>query len=387
MTALEDAVSRTNEFYFLREFTFPAVTFAPTSRSELELADGIIWLDDLAVVFQMKERDGTADRSKQARDKWFESKVIGRATKQIRDTINYLHKHGPISATNNYGQTVLLSQRQLKTLHKVVLFKEPATAEPPRRPKYHKSRTVGLVHLLPLDDYVGIVRSLLTLSEISEYLEWREMLNSSWPSEAEALPEQSLVGHYLRGEKDAKPSLSDVVNLRVLQDDIHAWDMTGILTKFLERTMDDIGGIKYHLIIQEVAKLHRGELRLFKERFVACMEAAKASEFRQPYRFTSPRTHCGFVFIPLQSELREVRRTALANLTAANKYDQRLDKCIGLSFVRDDDGWFTVDWCAHATKWEFDEEMESRLAKSYPFRPVKEQIVYRYPFKTDGGEI
>jgi hypothetical protein len=59
-----------------------------------------------------------------------------------------------------------------------------------------------------------------------------------------------------------------------------------------------------------------------------------------------------------------------------------LDKCIGLSFVRDDDGWFTVDWCLHETNWEFNEEMQSRLAQSYPFRPVNEQVVYRYPLKT-----
>jgi hypothetical protein len=384
---IEHLVSHTNEFYFLREFTFSAVTFSPTAGAEVELADGVIWLDDLAVVFQMKERFERAGSSTDADNRWFENKVIKKATRQIRDTLDYLNRHDPISVVNNYGQTVPLSVKEIKTIHKVVVFREP-NPQGILRPKFHISRTAGAIHLIPIADYIGIVRSLLTLSEISEYLSWRASLRIDWPSEAETLPEQSLVGHYLRGEKNAKPSLNDQQNLLMIEEDIEKWDVTGILSKFLELTTDDEAqGLRYHRIIREVAKLHRGELRTFKERFILCMNACKVDEFCRPYRFTSPRTGCGFVFVPLQSEFREVRRNGLVNLTAAGKYEQHLDKCIGLSFVRDDDGWFTVDWCLHEAKWEFDEEIQSRLAEFYPFRPVKEQVVYRYPLKTVENDI
>jgi len=379
---IEQLVSRTNEFYFLREFTFSAVTFSPTSGSEVELADGVIWLDDLAIVFQMKERIERTGKSTDADHRWFENKVIKKATRQIRDTLDYLNRHDPISVVNNYRQTVPLSVKEIKTIHKVVVFKEQNPQEI-FRPKFHISRTAGVIHLIPIADYIGIVRSLLTLSEISEYLSWLATLRIDWPSETETLPEQSLVGHYFRGEKNVRPRLNDEQNLQMIEEDIEKWDVTGILSKFLERTTDDEAkGLRYHRILREVAKLHRGELRSFKERFSLCMNACKVDEFCRPYRFISPRTGCGFVFVPLQSEFREVRRNALVNLTAASKYDQHLDKCIGLSFVRDDDGWFTVDWCLHETNWEFNEEMQSRLAQSYPFRPVKEQVVYRYPLKT-----
>jgi hypothetical protein len=379
---LEELVSRTNEFYFLREFTFSTARFCPPTQSEVELADAVIWLDDLAVVFQVKERSEGADISADAENRWFENKVVGKATRQVRNTLNYLNQYDPVSVTNNYGQTVPLSVRGIRTMHKVIVYLEK-NLYPVCRPKFHLSRTAGLMHLIPADDYMGIVRTLLTFFEISEYLSWRAELCADWPSDVAALPEQSLVGHYLRGEKNLKPQIADAKNLEIMEEEIDKWDVTGILHKFLERTTDnEIDGIKYHRIIREVAKLHRGELKSFKERFALCMEAAKADEFRQPYRFVSPRTGCGFVFIPLQSEFRESRRTALINLTAACKYDLHLDKCIGLSFVRDVDGWFVVDWCFHEAKWEFSGEIESILAKSYPFRPVKEQIVYRYPFKT-----
>lgn len=386
MTSLESLVSRTNEFYFLREFTFSAVTFCPAPKCEVELADAVIWLDDLAIVFQLKERMQQNYASADTEDRWFENKVLKKATRQIRNTIEYLSQHDPITVTNNYGQSVPLSIKDIRTIHKVIVYKGD-NLQMALRPKFHSSHTAGLMHLLPVEDYVGIVRTLLTVSEISEYFLWRAALHTDWSSEIERLPEPCLVGHYIHGEKELRPSMADAKNLELVEQDIEEWDVTGILTKFLERTTDDVEGISYHRIIREIAKLHRGELRSFKERFAVCMDSCKADEFRRPYRFTSPRTGCGFVFIPLQSELRDTRRIALVNLTAASKYDQRLDKCIGLSFVRDGDGWFTVDWCFRAAKWEYDAEMGARLAESYPFRPIREQVVFRYPFKTDGDKI
>jgi len=384
---LEELVSRTNEFYFLREFTFSTAKFRPNAQSQVELADDVIWLDDIAVIFQLKERSDDVEFSEIASTRWFENKVIGKAARQVKSTLTYLNQYDPISVTNNYGQTVPLSVREIRTIHKIIVYSE-GNPDPVLRPKFHLSRTGGLMHLIRAEDYIGIVRTLLTISEISEYFSWRADLHATWLSEAETLPEQSLVGHYLQGEMELKPTLADAKNLGLVTEDIEKWDVTGILHKFLERTTDnDIEGIQYHRIIREVAKLNRGELRLFKERFVLSIEAAKANEFSRPYRFISPRTGCGFVFIPLESQFRETRRTGLVNLTMACKYDQRLGKCIGISFVRDGDGWFTVDWCFQVAKWEFNAELESALKKSYPFRPVKEQMVYRYPFKTDSEKI
>jgi hypothetical protein len=380
--SLEDLASETNEFFFLREFTFSRVTFRPNAGQELELADGIIWIDDLAIIFQMKERATSASNSPSARNRWFESKVIGRATRQIRDTLRYLDLYDPIIAKNSQGQEVLLSQGHLRTMHKIVLFQEDNTESFISRPKFHLSQSAGLIHLMPIEDYEGVVRITITPPELSEYLTWREALYAKWQERINKLPEQSLVGHYLYGYSDPEPSLSDASYLKTLQADVEKWDLTGILGKFLDRTTDGITGIDYHLIIQEVAKLDRAELQVFKERFAACMNRAKAEEFRLPYRFSTPRTGCGFVFIPLQNEFRENRRTALVNMTALHKYDQRLEKCIGISFVADEDGWFTVDWCIQKSPWEFNEEIQTALESANPFRPVSERLVERYTFRT-----
>lgn len=379
---LEGTASRTNAFYFLREFTFSTLTFKPNHNVELELADGIIWLDDLGILFQMKERDPSASTTPDARNRWFESKVIKSATSQIRDTLRYLDQYDPILAKNNRGQEISLSRGNLRTTHKVVLFQEDNALEFIPRPKFHLSRSAGFIHLMPIEDYEGVVGIIATPPELSEYLMWRQSLCTKWGEKANGLPEQALVGHFLHGFSDLEPSTGDVRYLETLQADAEKWDLTGILGKFLDRSTDGVSGTEYHQIIQEVAKLNRAELQAFKERFAACMDPTKADEFRLPYRFSTPRTGCGFVFIPVQNELRKSRRTALVNLTALHKYDQHLAKCVGISFVADEDGLFTVDWCIQKSKWIFNQKIQTALEKANPFRPVSEKRAVRYTFHT-----
>jgi hypothetical protein len=53
--SFEVDISQFNEHFFFREFTFSKNTFRPSPAKEVELADNIVWLDDLVVVFQLKE--------------------------------------------------------------------------------------------------------------------------------------------------------------------------------------------------------------------------------------------------------------------------------------------------------------------------------------------
>jgi hypothetical protein len=50
----------------------------------------------------------------------------------------------------------------------------------------------------------------------------------------------------------------------------------------------------------------------------------------------------------------------------AHKYDQRLQRCIGLTFAPDGDEHYTVEWCLMDYPWEFDEEIEQCLADNNP---------------------
>ncbi len=67
------------------------------------------------------------------------------------------------------------------------------------------------------------------------------------------------------------------------------------------------------------------------------------------------------------------------NLSAAAKYDWRLEKQIGLSIARDGAD-IELDWLYLSSTWQYDPGIESALAANYPFRPTPEpRIEYRYP--------
>jgi len=373
--SLEEETAEANSFYFLPEFTFSNTTFRPAAGTELELADGVIWLDDRAVVFQIKER-GVEETSLSDQQKWFKNKVLKQATRQIKDTLRYLDANPTIVAKNRRDQAVPLEKSRLRELHKVILY----TCEGPYAySPYHVSSSVGFIHIFRSDDYTGVLNTILTLAELFEYLSWREHHLTEWPS-AQHLPEQALLGHYLFGNFEKEPSIEDMAYVYSMQDNIEEWDVTGILHKFLDRSYEGHRDNQYHKILGEIAKLNRAGLRPFKERFKLSMEKARENIFTLPYRFSILRNDCGFLFIPLESKFRNDRRKALVNLTHACKYDQKVSKCIGLVCLADDDGWFTIDWCMIEYPWKLDTKLEQNLKNNFPFRTTKSTHLSRYTF-------
>jgi hypothetical protein len=132
-----------------------------------------------------------------------------------------------------------------------------------------------------------------------------------------------------------------------------------------------------------LAKLPRSMWRKVKERIVLCVEKVQKDEFVLPYRITYPDTQCGFVFIPVHSDLVRrpdwptIRLRGFRQLAEAHKYDQRLPKCIGV-LVANDGSQFCVDWCLVAYEWIEDIEIQRALDENFPFRAVKAANVHGY---------
>ncbi len=209
---------------------------------------------------------------------------------------------------------------------------------------------------------------------------FREALINSWQEDILALPEQALVGQYLSGDSEYKPSLQFLESLHSLEHRIEEWDMSGIISVFGERITTSNTPNDYYYIIREIAKLMRHELREFKTRYKLSMDKARANEFALPYRMALPRTGCGFVFVPLIHDFMERRLQFLEYLTYAHKYDQKLLKCIGVSFAPEEDGWYSVEWCYLEFPWQDDPELENRLQQSNPFREVRVAELSQYTF-------
>jgi len=108
------------------------------------------------------------------------------------------------------------------------------------------------------------------------------------------------------------------------------------------------------------------------------MSKALVVEVSLPNRFTVS-TGCGFVVIPLLPEQGPRRKDYLVTFTELNKYDQKLDKCIGLSFVAEGKGdWCDVQWFPLFFPWKRDVKLQDGLDTIKPFRPVKSRRIERY---------
>jgi hypothetical protein len=376
-----DTLASLNEWHLFREFVFSRTTFRPEPGKEVELADNLVWLGNILVAYQLKEREIISGSNSETEKRWFDKKILGNATRQIRDTVRYLKNHDEIELQNARGHRFQVTLAAIETIHKLIVYlpQEQLPAEC-RRIKHHRSRTVGLIHIICGSDYLGIVRTLLTPTEVADYLVIREELISRWPDDVLSVSEASLVGQYLSGELDARPSTAYLDYLRRLEHHADEWDMSGIIAKFPDRMTTDNRTAEYYPIVRELALLKRDELRQFKLRFQMSLDKARANAFAKPYRMAVPRTGCGFVFIPVTKDVLSRRQVALTNLTLAHKYDQRLLKCIGVSIADDTGPWFTAEWCYVECPWEQDSEMERLLKDNNPFRDVKEWVSTRYSF-------
>jgi hypothetical protein len=378
----ENAVGKLNAAYFFREFTFSTNKFKPNPASELQLADAVVWLDDLMILTQIKERNAPPDTTPDREKKWFADEVVKKATRQMRDTLSYLKTYPTIKVRNNRRHLFNIASAEVTQTHKIVVYNpHPRLPAECATKKYHRSKTAGvLIHLIHALAYHELLRTLITPAEIAEYLAFREALADKWGERLANVDEKALVGQYIRNLPDQQPTVAfeayvDAVN----QQSEDSWDIARLIHLFPKRRTTPIRMRKQgYNILRELAKLCRTDMAQFKKRFAFSMDKALKDEASSPNRMTAS-TGCGFVFIPLPRKQMARRREFLMTFTELNKYDQQLDKCIGLTFIAEGkDSWCDVQWLPLTFPWKENAVLQKALDDLKPFRPVKAHRIERY---------
>ncbi|WP_159520743.1 hypothetical protein [Sunxiuqinia indica] len=378
MTESEKYISELNSNFFFKEFTYSSTKFKFDEKGqELELADNVVWLDNFLLISQIKERN---DSGKSNIENWFQNKVLRKAVKQIKDTISYFEIYKEISIPNERGHILNISEaRKIKPIKLIIYAPKLQFPENLRFQKFYKSKEIGNVHLFHIEDYLWICKYLITPYEIGEYLDFRERLFIKHENELDNLPEQYVLGHYLETLDTSMLNSRYVENLKNLVHDEDEFDISFIIENFKGKIRIQPNSLDYYAIIKELAKLNRADLREFKKRFLLAIEKSKEQDFTLPYRITSLNSKCGFVFVPLEYERREFWQNAIINLTEAHKYDQKLDKCVGMIvYQHPTEKYFDVNWCYSESKWKYSEEFDKLLKENYPFRAVKMEKTFRY---------
>jgi len=386
--AFETVFTRTTAGYFLREFCFRSTKFTPPTRtSEVELADFVIQLDDLVMIFQVKEREEPST-DPEAERTWFDRKVIKKATQQIRDTVNHLRDcRGEIA--NDRGRRIALPVGlDAASVLKLVVFKGGKHLPVDQaRHHFHDSRTAGFIHVIAAGDWAGLMNTLVTPREIADFLRWREGVCRAHTAMARSVSEKALVGQFLAEEAAEQPSPSFETIVDRLLDETASFDMLGFLNLFPDRITVEAppghikpadmcdAGADYYPIVREIAKLPRTDLSAFKTRFgLAWQRAGKV--YDPPFMRMVSSTGVGFVFAPVPEGLEDRAQDGLMNFVAAHMYVQQIRRCIGASFVNEGE-WRFIWWVMLDQEWRHNPEMEKYL-REHPISAVREDFVPRY---------
>jgi hypothetical protein len=378
-TLLSAFVASLNANLFLREFSFARTCFTPPGGTEVELADHVVRVGDLILLYQLKERDAAAAGSV---DTWIKNKVVKKATRQIRSTISLLGSGDPVRVANERGHVFSLTARPDDTRHSIVVFKSGATRTPLPYPRFHRSGSVGFIHIFDVLDYLGICQNLITPAEIGEYLSWREHAFQS--SDAASVSEAALVGQYMLDDP-SRPAERFADALVALRNDVPGFDMSFILANLADHidsaSKTDLA-TEYYPLLQLLARMTRSELKLLKERLKYALTAVAEDRVELPARFVSPRLTCGVVVVPVATAHFSNRQVALRNFSLLAKYEQQTVMQIGIAVAKQGAD-VLIDWYYLESPWSYDEEIENALRDRYPFRRMSAGTVPRYEFETD----
>jgi hypothetical protein len=378
-TLLSAFVASLNANLFLREFSFAGTCFTPPGGTEVELADHVVRVGDVLLLYQLKERDAAATGSVET---WIKNKVVKKATRQIRTTISLLGSSDPVRIANERGHVFDLSAQPGDTRHAIVAFKSGVMGTPLPDPRFHRSGSVGFIHIFDGLDYLRICQYLITPVEIGEYLRWREHAFQS--SDAASVSEAALLGQYMLDDPST-PAERFADALLALRNDVSGFDMSFILTNLADRidsaSKPDLG-TEYYPLLQLLARMTRSELKLLKERLKYALTAVAEGRVALPARFVSPRLNCGVVVVPVATAHFSNRQVSLRNFSILAKYEQQTIMQIGIAIARQETD-FIIDWYYLASPWSYDEEIAKALRDGYPFRRMSAGTVPRYDFDAD----
>ena len=391
--SLQDRISTTNAGIFFREFSFSSTKFTPPDNTELELADHVVVIDGRLLIFQLKEREKpTKNESKEK--KWFEKKIVRAATRQIRDTLGYLERYC-IDVSNERGRRVRLGANSAvgtDSAIKVVVYR-PGDRLPHEcgGKKFYKSKSSGVIHLINDSDWIRVLHTLVTPSEVIEYLDMRESLCAMYPGEMMAMDEKSIVGQFLLGEKLVRPSLGFAEFVDRHRQNYEKFDLTGILSSLGAKGTAGNSGVPgmpswpsatisedYYPILEDLARLGRTDCGFFKQRFQLCWDSCRDNQERVT-RFVASSVGVGFIFLVVPSGRAHVTGLDLAAYTEIHKYDRRLRCCIGISFSPLSDDERYIAWMRIEREWVHDHELDALVAQAN-LPPLRTGVFPTYEF-------
>lgn len=384
---LEEFTAQLNATTFWKEFTFSETRFFPRPKEQVELADGIVRIGSLAMVFQLKERtEATSDP--EAERRWFQRKVLRKGTDQIKDSIRYLAENEEIRLSNGQGHEVALRGAELNELKKVVIFLAgPALPAQCWETQFHLSETAGFIHVIAANDYLGILEKLRVPDDVRLYFNYREKVLPRLREAAVVVEEPDIMVAFLADEELPKPHSR--ARLRNFVQDLQAFDLSHIMRDLQSHIVNPDRSTDYYRIMEEFARVPRSIWREFKTRLLICLKASMKARFQRPFRFAFPPTDCTFMIASMDPDWPatgadgiRMRTNALVMFTEVAKYQLKTRLGVGLLISKDGE-YVQLDWCLLDEAWRADARLDELVAKTPLFGAARERMVDSFLFRGD----
>jgi hypothetical protein len=382
---LEDFVAQLNANVFLREFAFSATELSIPGKGQLEIADHLVLLDKLGLIYQLKERDAAASNDIPDLLTWFEDKVRRKAVKQLGATHALLESYRGTNLVNERGHQIPISTDTINNLVNIVIYRAGRIVGF-RPQRFYVSRSAGFVHFINDTDYFRVCRALITPTEIVEYFQFRQRVLLEHQIDNAKISESAFIGQYMAGDPDDAPDPRFERALNAQLENPDDWELSFITENLGQQIAYSIGDqseTSYYRILAQLAQLSRAELREFKLRLRLTLEAVRGDEYRLPYRMAVPRIDCGFLIFPVPRNMRNKARKALHNFTLASKHELQVTKHVGLSICKRVKNTLDLEWMYVEGENEPNPELDRQLEKNYPFRRTHDKMQARYFFDTD----
>lgn len=381
-TLSEEFITNINQNVFYKEFTFDRSEILIDQNNVVELADNILWIDDILIVFQIKERNSLKSDSKSNIGNWFSNKVLKKAKEQIKKSNEWIRSCDSIPLKNKNEQILEMHPGEIEKIINVVLYHINETIPETFNPEIKYKTQDGLfIHIFSSVDYFHICRYLETPAELRDYLNFREDLLSFYPTQK--FSEQYILAHYFHNSNDLQFNASYIDDLEEICNDIECNDSQLSLSAFLNKFRDSVvpanGGLSYIEIVKELAKLNRQEIFMFKQRLLSVL----TGDFQDPFNMKAmyfPRTDCSFIVMKPPIERYPYLETILHNTTEDYKYARHASKGLG-AIVLYESGDVLVYWCLISTPWKYDaslEETSKGLLSFFEGKLVKEKYLHDF---------
>ena len=369
-----DFAAQQHENVFTRAFSYTASQLPISFDRDVELADGVLMMDDIGFIFELCEREQKVTSKVGDLEKWISNHVMRKGVKRIQNTRDLLGGYVGLSLVNHFGHRVTVSPKQLESFVAMIIYRVPAKSRAFRAARFKKSRNGGFVHVLRDTDYFEICHHFVTPAELLDYFSFRRDILLNWDPPSTAVSESALIGQYLLEDFSSPPDARFERASRS-RGGPTACEFSFVLETLASRVAaqaEEYADTDGYEILLQLGLLGRYELRALKLQLRLALEAVRANRFEQPYRIASERTGCGFLTVPVTSEFHDRANNALRSLSRAAKYELDLEKEVGIGMWKNSE-FVDIEWIFLEGSNSPDPDLERRLAYSYPFRRTSEQ--------------